>query len=166
MTVFIHNYWQYFFVVACVVLLGLEIPRKAIFFKPQQEHEVVPFASLVTYDDKTYADLMRRVQVSWKVRQGGISGGVTDIGSDIDSLVLEQEQKSFEYLELNQFLHANSGTLPKNRILIPHRALKPRTLAAPAAGAWANAAELNKGAGNEDSPMRKSMLEIPDSLNY
>ncbi len=164
MSVFLHNYWQYLFVIACAVLLGLEIPRKAIFFEPRQAEGVVPFASFVTYDEKTYADLMKHVQVSWKIRPGMISGVAADIGGDIDALVLEQEHVPLGSLPVGDFLPDDVDGLPKNRAIVPHRSLKPRTLAA---GEAVIPVQKTGSAGDSEKDVSrpaKELLEIPGSL--
>ncbi len=164
MSGFIHNYWQYIFVVICVVLLGLEIPRKAIFFKPLPEQTVSPFASYVTFDENTYAELMKRIQVSWKVRQGTIAGRVTDIGGDIEALVLAQDKYPFEFLPMNEFLPRSTDFLPRNKLIIPHRSFKPKSLASAAAKEFASAVDFKDERSDDKLNMRRSMIEIPDSL--
>lgn len=72
MSRFLHAVWPLVAVVSLTVLLVLQIPRKALSFRPGTPVRTVPFASFVEYDAASYDALMRKVRMSWQVRAQGI----------------------------------------------------------------------------------------------
>ncbi|MCQ2393176.1 MAG: hypothetical protein MJ249_02720 [Kiritimatiellae bacterium] len=74
----LHACWPLVAVVAFTCVLALQIPRKALFFRPVEVPQTVPYASFVEFDAATYQALMQKVRMSWQMRAQG-SGARTEI---------------------------------------------------------------------------------------
>ena len=79
---FLHMWWPVAAVVVFTVTLVLEIPRKALFFQPKAVNPAEPFVSFVSLDDEAYAQLVRRISMSWQMRGRPLAGGVADSRTD------------------------------------------------------------------------------------
>lgn len=67
----LHACWPLAAVVMFTVALALQIPRKALFFRPVKLERSVPYASFVEFGESEYAAIMQKVRMSWQVRSHG-----------------------------------------------------------------------------------------------
>ena len=83
----VHELWPLVAVVALTLILALQIPRKALLFRPAPVSPNAPYASFVAYSPEAYARLMQRVRMSWQVRSQGVDPGA---GSRVDELGFDE----------------------------------------------------------------------------
>ena len=79
---FLHAWWPVAAVVLFTATLVLQIPRKALFFRPIPVDPVEPFVSFVSLDDDAYARLVRRIRMAWQMRGHSLADGVADSRTD------------------------------------------------------------------------------------
>lgn len=85
---FLHACWPLAAVVAFTAALALQIPRKALFFRPVALERTAPFASFREFSAAEYAAIMQKVRMSWQMRSHGAGAhaesqiGVLDMGED------------------------------------------------------------------------------------
>jgi len=82
MTRLLHLWWQVTAVVIFTAVLVLQIPRRALFFKPARAEQSAPFVSLLSLDDKEYAKLVQQMRMSWQIRGRTMADGVADSRTD------------------------------------------------------------------------------------
>ena len=73
----LHTLWPLAAVIVFTMVLALQIPCKALIFRPRTvEVTAEPaFVSFVDFDAKTYAEVIQTVRMSWQMRsQGGGTG--------------------------------------------------------------------------------------------
>lgn len=67
----LHACWPLAAVVAFTASLALQIPRKALFFRPAELARAAPHASFVEFDASEYAAIVQKVRMSWQMRSHG-----------------------------------------------------------------------------------------------
>ncbi len=97
--------WPLMAVVALATTLTLQIPRKALFFKPVERVSSRPFASFVSYDAAAYASVVQKARMSWQVR--GARGRTFE--SHVDAFDLAEDLPPPKALRLpEEFLNARA----------------------------------------------------------
>jgi len=99
---FLHAWWPVAAVVLFTTVLVLQIPRKALFFKPVYFEPTAPFVSFVSFSDEEYAQLVRNIRMSWQMRP--IHGDTAD--SSADTLDFTESLPPPEYLPLRNLSEA------------------------------------------------------------
>jgi len=99
---FLHAWWPVAAVVLFTTVLVLQIPRKALFFKPVNFESTEPFVSFVSFGDEEYAQLVRNIRMSWQMRP--IHGDTAD--SSADTLDFTESLPPPEYLPLRNLSEA------------------------------------------------------------
>ena len=79
---FLPAWWPVAVVVLFTTTLVLQIPRKALFFRPVSVDPVEPFVSFISLDDAAYARLVRRIRMAWQMRGRSFAGGIADSRTD------------------------------------------------------------------------------------
>ena len=93
---FLHAWWPVAAVVLFTTVLVLQIPRKALFFKPVNFESAEPFVSFVSFGDEEYSQLVRNIRMAWQMRP--IHGDTAD--SSADTLDFTESLPPPEYLPL------------------------------------------------------------------
>lgn len=150
--------WQPIVVLAFACVLALQIPRRALFFKPVRTPEVQPFASFVFYAPEAYGKLMQKVRMSWQVR--------TPIDADenlVEPMPWSELPAPPAPLAVDTRFLTQTGAAPSAKPVRP--ALLPPSLAAPAL------TPLPRTRANDDPALVRTtrdladeLLQIPDSL--
>lgn len=79
---FLHAWWPVAAVVLFTTTLVLQIPRKALFFRPVRVDPAEPFVSFVSLGDDAYERLVRNIRMAWQMRGRPIAGGIVDSRTD------------------------------------------------------------------------------------
>ena len=117
---FLHAWWPVAAVVLFTTVLVLQIPRKALFFKPVNFESAEPFVSFVSFGDEEYAQLVRNIRMAWQMRP--IHGDTAD--SSADTLDFTESLPPTEYLPLRNVSEAASPPAFK----VPPSSLMPSSL--------------------------------------
>ena len=118
---FLHAWWPVAAVVLFTAVLVLQIPRKALFFKPVDFESAEPFVSFVSFNDGEYAQLVRSIRMAWQMRPA--HGDAAD--SSADTLDFTESLPPPEYLP---FRNVSKTASP------PEFALRPSALMPPTLG--------------------------------
>lgn len=110
-----HNYWQVVAVAFFTTVLALQIPRRALFFSPQQVGEAGPYASFIEIPPEVYGELVDKVRMSWQQR-------ARNIGSGLDSRVGE-----FDFVDPMPAPEYLSRTAGRESRALPARVESPLT---------------------------------------
>ena len=148
---FLHAWWPVAAVVVFTAVLVLQIPRKALFFKPVAFEASEPFVSFVAFGDEEYAQLVRSIRMAWQMRP--ISGDAAD--SSADTLDFTEPLPPPEYLPLRNVSESASPPAFKSR----RSALMPPSLGLKAS--VARPAEASRASGRDPD-----LLAIPAGLAH
>lgn len=152
---FLHAVWPLVAVIAFTAALALQIPRKALFFRPVAPVPVSTFASFVDFDEKAYAKVMQQVRMSWQMR----SQGSARTESPLAVLDLAEEPPRPEPLALPpSFFAGQSAVAP--RLDGTRALLRPPSLAAPREDVVLTPPDD----AEERKRLRESLLALPPSL--
>ncbi len=141
-------------VVAFTAVLALQIPRKALFFRPKAPHPVEAFAAFVEFDAATYATVMQQVRMSWQMRAEG-TGTLSE--SPLAILDLVETPPEPAPLALAPDFFTPYRAAPAARARVP---LKPPTLAL----AREEKVLAPPEEGDEARRLRERLLALPPSV--
>lgn len=151
---FLHACWPLAAVVVFTAAMALQIPRKALFFRPAVFERPAPYASFVEFEASEYAAIMQKVRMSWQMRSHGAGAHAE---SPIGVLDVVDVQRSPEPLEMPTDFFARRPLAQPSAPLVP---LAPPSLAV--------ACELPQLAAPDDSReagrVRERLLALPESL--
>ena len=147
MSRFLHAWWPVAAVVLFTTVLVLQIPRKALFFKPVNFESSEPFVSFVSFGDEEYAQLVRNIRMAWQMRP--IHGDTAD--SSADTLDFTESLPPPEYLPLRNV----SETAPP-----PAFKVRPSSLMPPSLGLEVPPARPSVATPERDP----ELLTIPEEL--
>ncbi len=146
--------WPLMAVVALTTTLALQIPRKALFFKPVAVDSPKPFASFVSYDAAAYETVVQKARMSWQVR--GARGRTFE--SHVDAFDFVEDIPPLKSLGLPaEFVSARP---PGSEAATPVPLLPP-TMADTSALVPVVAPPED---GDEARRIRADLLEFPESL--
>jgi len=152
---FLHSVWPLASVCALTVVLSLQIPSRALFFRPANRLDTVPFASCVVYDARAYEALVRKARMSWQVRARGVDPRAE---SAVDAIGLEEAPPAPDALALPADFFSSSAASPRAERACP---LAPPSVA-DAAPVRPVAAPPDDAAGAR--ALRDELLTLPESL--
>ena len=151
----LHACWPLMAVMAFTAVLALQIPRKALFFKPAPTVPATPFASFVEFDGAAYSSLMQKVRMSWQMRTQG-TGLRTE--SPLGVLDLVQTPARPEPLALPAAFFEARPVAARPAARVP---LLPPTLASAVGGSVQMPAD-DRAARR----LRERLLAIPASIHF
>ncbi len=147
--------WPLMAVVALTTTLALQIPRKALFFKPVAVDSPKPFASFMSYDAAAYEAVVQKARMSWQVR--GVRGRTFESHVDAFDFV-EDDMPSLKPLGLpDEFARVRA---PGTVAAMPVPLLPPSVADV---SALVPVATPPKDDG-ETRRIRAELLELPESL--
>ena len=152
----VHELWPLVAVVALTLVLALQIPRKALLFRPAPVSAGTPYASFVAYSPEAYARLMQRVRMSWQVRSQGVDPGA---GSRVDELGLDEEAPPRAELALPASFSVSSPSSSAPAVAVV--SLLPPSVADAAPPATL---PVPPDDGAEARALRAELTELPQSL--
>lgn len=151
----LHACWPLVAVVAFTCVLALQIPRKALFFRPAAPTSAPTFAAFVEFDSKAYAKVMQQVRMSWQMR----SQGSARTESPLAVLDLAEETPSPVPMELpSAFFSGRAAAAPRSDGA--EVSLRPPTLAPPREGTVLAPPDDTE----ERRRLREGLLALPPSL--